>query len=138
MQANNKTPAPRRRLNIFVVDDDVDTVLTLAEMLRDEGHIVHTSANPRSAIEAIQRYKPDVCLLDVVMPGKTGFALVREVLAMNLQVRPVLIAISGVFNSQGDELIAKSAGFDHFVRKGTPPSELVGLIDHYARGASGR
>jgi len=135
MQAtNNKKKAPQLRLGILLVDDDVDTILTLAEMLRDEGHIVHTCANPRVAMEAIRRYKPDVCLFDIVMPGKTGFTLAREVLAMKLEVRPILIAISGVFTSASDEMVAKSAGFDFFVRKGSDPSALLRLITDLAGG----
>ena len=137
MQAtNNKTKAPQPRLGILLVDDDVDTVLTLAEMLRDEGHIVHTCANPRVVMEAIHRYKPDVCLFDIVMPGKTGFTLAREVLAMKLEVRPILIAISGVFNSASDEIVAKSAGFDYFVRKASEPSVLLRLMSKLAGGPS--
>src|SRR3982750_1863165 len=95
---NNKTKAPRPRLGILLVDDDVDTVMTLAEMLRDEGHIVHTCANARIVMEVIQRYKPDICLLDIVMPNKTGFTIAREIIAaITPPERPVLVAISGVF-----------------------------------------
>ena len=136
MQIHNETnnenrPPPRPRLSILIADDDVDTVLTLAELLRDEGHIVHTCANANLVVGAIQRYQPDICLLDIVMPTKTGFTIAREVLAMNLQQRPVLVAISGVFNSKSDEVVATSAGFDHFVRKGADPSELLRLINAY-------
>src|SRR5437868_1610051 len=137
MQAtNNKTKIPQPRLGILLVDDDVDTVHTFAEMLRDEGHIVHTCANPGAAIEAIRRYKPDVCLFDIVMPGKTGFTLAREVLAMKLEIRPILIAISGVFNSASDEIVARSAGFDYFVTKGSDPSVLLRLISDLVGGPS--
>src|SRR2546421_10261920 len=79
VQANNESRAARPRLSILVADDDVDTVLTLAEMLRDEGHIVHTCASAMVVVEAIQRYQPDICLLDIVMPSKTGFTIAREV-----------------------------------------------------------
>jgi CheY-like chemotaxis protein len=134
MQSNNKTQTTPLRLSILIADDDVDTVLTLAEMLRDEGHIVHTCANAKSIVEATQRYKPDICLLDIVMPGKTGFTIAREIQGMKLEHRPVLIAISGVFNSPSDEVVARSAGFDHFVRKGADPGVLLRLIKRYAGG----
>jgi CheY-like chemotaxis protein len=137
MQAhNNRKQQPPPRLSILIADDDVDTVMTLAEILRGEGHIVHTCANAKLVVEVIQRYKPDICLLDIVMPGKTGFTIAREVLAMKLEVRPALIAISGVFNSHSDEVIAKSAGFEHLFRKGRDTGELVRLINSYAADPS--
>jgi CheY-like chemotaxis protein len=135
MESQNKKPGARPRLSILIADDDVDTVMTLAAMLRDEGHIVHTCANARVVIEAIQRYTPDICLLDIVMPNKTGFTIAREIMAnVKLHERPVLIAISGVFTSGSDEVIVKSAGFDHFIRKGSDPAELLQLINSYASG----
>lgn len=135
MQAHNKNAsAPGRRLSILVADDDVDTVLTLAAILREAGHVVHTCADPRIVIEAIQRYQPEVCILDIVMPGKTGFSIAREVNRMNLRNRPVLIALTGVFTKPEHDIVAKGAGFDHFIRKGGEPSELLDLISRLAGG----
>ncbi|MFN2644038.1 MAG: response regulator [Burkholderiales bacterium] len=135
MQADNKKTNPRLRLSILVADDQVDTVLTLAELLRNEGHIVHTCTNASVVAKAVERFKPDICILDIVMPGKTGFAIAREVLALKLEHRPVLIAISGVFNSEADEIVATSAGFDYFIRKAGDPSELLGLLNRLAGGS---
>jgi two-component system OmpR family response regulator len=133
MQATiKKNSAPVRRLSILVADDDVDTVLTLATMLRDDGHIVHTCANANIVIEAVERYQPDVCILDIVMPGKTGFSIARDLLGMKLAKRPILIALTGVFTKASDEVVARTAGFDYFVRKGGEPNELLGLIAELA------
>ena len=134
MQPNKKTPMERRRLSILVADDSVDAVLTLAAILRDEGHGVHTCANASYVTEAIRRYRPDVCILDIVMPGRSGFSIAREVRAMTRQERPVLIAVSGVFDKPGDEIIAKSAGFDYFVPKASEPAELLRVIDEVTEG----
>lgn len=132
MQAHKKNPGTRRQLSVLIADDDVDTVLTLATMLRDEGHVVHTCANAKIVVEAIQRYKPDVCVLDIVMPGKTGFSIARDVYKLELPTRPILIALTGVFTGPDHDVIAKSAGFDYFVRKGSEPSELLHLINQFA------
>jgi DNA-binding response OmpR family regulator len=135
MQAHNRSAsAPGRRLSILIADDDVDAVLTLAAVLRDAGHVVHTCADPRIVVDAIQRYQPEICILDIVMPGKTGFSLAREINRMNLRKRPVLIALTGVFTKPEHDIVAKGAGFDHFVRKGGEPSELLDLIDGLAGG----
>jgi len=57
---------------------------------------------------------------------------VREVLGMKLAKRPILIALTGVFTKSSDEIVARTAGFDHFVRKGDAPDILLGLISEVA------
>jgi DNA-binding response OmpR family regulator len=127
-----KKPTNRRSLSILVADDDRDTLTTLAAMLADEGHVVHICAKATYVLQAIQRYKPDVCVIDIVMPDKTGFSIARDIFALKLPVRPTLIALSGVFTRPSDDVVAKSVGFDYFVRKGTDPSELLRIINHLA------
>jgi len=132
VQASKNAPLVRRSLSILVADDDYDTVLTLSTMLRDEGHIVHTCVNAEFVMEAIRRYKPDICILDIVMPAKTGFSIARDIIALKLPRPPVLVALSGVFSKASDEIILKSAGFDHLLRKGGDPSELFRIINEIA------
>jgi len=122
----------RRSLSILLADDDYDTILTISTMLRDEGHVVHTCVNAEFAMEAVRRYSPDICILDIVMPAKTGFSIARDVIALNLPRRPLLVALSGVFNNASDEIILKSAGFDHLVRKGGDPNDLFRIINEIA------
>ena len=133
MQATTKNPALiRRSLSILLADDDYDTLLTLSTMLRDEGHIVHTCVRAEFVMEAVQRYRPDVCILDIVMPMKTGFSIARDIIALKLLRQPVLVALSGVFSKASDEIILKSAGFDHLVRKGGDPNDLFRIINEVA------
>ena|SRR5436190_12730155 len=94
--------------------------------------VAHACINAHFVIQAVSRYKPEVCILDIVMPGNTGFGIVRELVAMNLARRPLLIALSGVFNKPSDEIVAKTAGFDLLVRKGDEPGELLRIIDELA------
>src|SRR2546423_7895067 len=122
LHAHKKSPAARRPLSILIADDSVDTVLTLSTLLRDQGHLVHTCANANIVIEAIKRHQPDVCILDLVMPGKTGFALAREVRALALEKWPLLIAISGVFTAPKDIGLVKASGFDHLLCKRRIPT----------------
>jgi CheY-like chemotaxis protein len=128
--------APRRSLSVLVADDNIDTILTVAALLRDEGHVVHTCANANIVVEAIRRYKPEVCVIDIVMPGKTGFSIARDVFALKLPQRPVLIALSGVFTRPKDDMVVKSTGFDYLVRKGSEPTELLRIIDRLADGGA--
>jgi DNA-binding response OmpR family regulator len=132
MVLHKEATTKRRSLSILIADDDRDTLTTLAAMLADEGHVVHSCAKATFVLQAIQRYKPDVCVIDIVMPGKTGFSIAREVFALKLAARPILIALSGVFTRPSDDVVAKSVGFDYFVRKGAHPRELLRIINHVA------
>ncbi len=106
--------------------------MTLAAVLTDEGHVVHTCLKGTACVDAIKRYQPNVCIIDIVMPEKTGFSVARDVYALKLSNRPTLIALSGVFTRPKDDIVAKSAGFDYLIRKGSDPAELLRLIDHLA------
>jgi CheY-like chemotaxis protein len=131
MQAKSRSAA-LPALSILIADDDPDTMLTLSELLRDEGHVVHTCANAAFVPEAVVRYQPDVCILDIVMPRKTGFALAREIAAMKLAKRPVLIAMTGVFAKPADRVPVLGAGFDHVMSKSASPDELLRLLEEIA------
>ena len=132
MQAHNNSPAARPRLNVFVADDEVDTIMTLAAILRDEGHTVQTCASGSLALGMIERCQPDVCILDISMPLKNGFDLARDIRNLELPRRPVLIAVSGVYTRPSEQLLARSVGYDHFMAKPTDPRELVALLETVA------
>lgn len=127
-----RLPRETRPLSILVVDDEPDMVHTLAALLGHAGHVVHVCTNPAFAVDTIRRVEPDVCVLDIVMPRKTGFSIARAVWALPLRHRPALIALSGIFTTPKDEVVAKSAGFDQLVPKGSDPAELLGIISGLA------
>ena len=103
--------------------------MTLAAILESEGHIVHTVTNGALVMEAVRRFKPEVCILDIEMPGESGYTLARAISEEQKADRPVLIAISGKWKSQTDRLLAKSVGFDHFFLKPADPDQLIAVLD---------
>src|SRR5437764_898889 len=86
-----------RSLRILIVDDNQDTLLTLGAWLKADGHVIRTLANGTRAIEAVSEFEPDVCILDIQMPGANGFVIGRELGETYGAARPFLIAISGKF-----------------------------------------
>ena len=63
--------------SLLVVDDD-DTRETLAELLRDEGYAVSTARDGAQALELLEAERPDLVLLDIVMPRTTGIELLSR------------------------------------------------------------
>jgi twitching motility two-component system response regulator PilH len=64
---------------ILVVDDSRTELVHLGEMLRGAGYEVETAQNVDDARVKLEQFKPDLVLMDVVMPGKNGFQFTREI-----------------------------------------------------------
>ena len=129
VNAASKTAArPRKAVSVLIADDNEDTVKTLAAILSDEGHTAHTITNGALVMEGVNRFKPEVCILDIDMPGRSGYSLAREIVQVYGDRRPVLVAISGKFYTQTDQLLARALGFDYFFKKPTEPDEIIAVL----------
>ena len=135
MNAASKQAQPAPALSILVVDDEMDTVQTLAAILADEGHAVHTVTHGALVMDAVERYKPNVCIIDIEMPGKDGYTVAREIVKEfeHKGPRPLLIAISGRWKSQTDKLLARMVGFDHFLLKPADPQAILEVLHEKPR-----
>jgi DNA-binding response OmpR family regulator len=118
----------RRALRVLVADDEPDTVLTLIELLRQEGHEAHGVREGGAVMPAIREFDPDVVLLDISMPDMTGWDVARKVRQVCGQERPLLIAISGVYKQSADQILGKLAGFNYYLAKPYDPSVLIALL----------
>jgi DNA-binding response OmpR family regulator len=124
-----------RSLRLVVADDDRDTVSTLSAILADEGHRVvgvHTGA---AAVMEIRRGPPDAVLVDISMPGMSGYAVAREVRRLYGELAPMLVAISGKWTGQTDRMVSKLAGFHYFLEKPCDPRVLLSLLAPLKRQA---
>lgn len=133
-----KAIAKRQGLSILIADDDRDTVETLTAILMDEGHTVHKVYRGDYVLEAVRRYKPAVCILDIEMPGKSGYAVAQELTLRLGSDRPILVAISGVWTRKSEQLLAQTVGFDRFFTKPADPGELLAFLDEAGSGNTAR
>ena len=131
MIASRTYPAsapPRRNLRLIVCDDERDTVATLCEILRDEGdHVRETHAGVQ-AIREVRAAPPDAVIVDINMPGISGYEVAREVRRLYGEFAPVMIAISGKWTGQTDRMLSKLAGFEYFLEKPCDPQVLLSLL----------
>jgi two-component system OmpR family response regulator len=119
---------PPRRLRVLVVDDERDTVLTMMELLRDEGHETRGLYKPGEVMAAMQAFDPDVVLVDIAMPEMSGWDVAREIRRHYGELRPLLIAISGLYKQSADQVLGKLAGFNHYIAKPYDPAVLLALL----------
>jgi signal transduction histidine kinase len=126
---SNKPAAPsitlRRR--ILIADDNRDSAETLAALLRLEGHDVTSVHDGPVALSAFGEIKPDVALLDIGMPGLTGYEVARRMRQSNSGASLTLIAITG-WGQDIDKERAYAAGFDHHLTKPVDPHRLAELL----------
>lgn len=124
-------PARRRRLRVLVADDERDQVATLAAILQDEGHEVREVYRGSEVLRMVRDFDPDVALIDIGMPGMTGYDVAREVRDACGMQRPLLIAVTG-WKQSSDRILAKLAGFDHHLPKPFETEALLELIEPLA------
>ncbi len=126
-------PAPSLPLRVLIVDDDRDTVLSLTLLLQTEGHQIKGVATAAAAWNVIRGFDPDVVLLDIGLPDKSGYELAREFRRWYGALRPVIIAVTG-WNQGSDKILSQIAGCDHHVGKPYDPQLLLGLLAPLAAG----
>ncbi len=116
--------APR---SVLVADDNPDGLESMAALLSMHGHEVHVARDGHEALAQAQRVRPDVVLLDIGMPGLTGYEVAARIRASDWGQEMLLVALTGWGQAQDQER-ARAAGFDHHVTKPVDLERLLALL----------
>lgn len=119
----NQQPPPKRVLRILIVDDDRDAVVTLSALLKEDGHEVIAAYSGAGILALVRSREPDAVLLDIGMPGATGFEVARELRLRLGRACPTLIAITAWTQPTAREM-GRTAGFSHYLTKPYAAAEL--------------
>jgi len=114
---------------ILVVDDNRDLVDTTVHLLRSMGHDAMGYYSGISASSCVTEFDPDIVLLDIGLPGQSGWAVARQIRERMPGKRPVLIGHSGAYTTDADKALAEVVGFDYYVVKGPDAKELISVIE---------
>jgi PAS domain S-box-containing protein len=106
----------RNKKRVLVIEDNRDSAETLAAMLDAMGHEAFVAHDGVEGIELFSRVKPSVVLLDVGLPGISGFEVAEQLRATIAGTDTRIIAVTG-YGSESDRQRARASGFDHHLVK---------------------
>ena len=119
--------AGRRKQSILVVEDNEVNAALLRELLASRGYPAVAVHNAAEAEAEIRREAPDLILLDVIMPGKSGYELCRE-LKNDPRTRLIPIVIITGLSAHEDRVKSIKAGADDFLTKPISSEELFARV----------
>ena len=109
---------------IFIADDESGFVSTLTSRLEFEGFETTTAADGKAAMEMIPDEKPDLILLDIMMPAMNGYQVCRE-LKENPDTSSIPILMLTAKSQESDKFWGQEAGADAYVTKPFDMDELI-------------
>ncbi len=112
---------------ILVVDDDPEIVRLVRGYLTQAGYQVLTAANGATAVAALRREKPDLIILDLMLPDRDGWDITRFVRGdRQLQATPIIMLTARIEDT--DKIVGLEMGADDYVTKPFNPRELVARV----------
>jgi two-component system CheB/CheR fusion protein len=119
-------------LCVLVVDDSPATVETTRVLLELWGHVTLIARDGPAAIQAADRFRPDVMFLDIGLPRLDGYEVARQVRRLAGK-QPVIICITG-YGRDEDRRRSREAGCDHHFLKPADPDVLARLLQTIEAG----
>ena len=117
--------APTGPADILIVEDEPKMAALLGDYLRAEGHLPRTLADGREVVPAVRARRPDLVLLDLMLPGRDGLEVCREL--RSFSDVPLIMLTARV--EEADRLLGLDLGADDYICK-TPfsPREIVARV----------
>jgi DNA-binding response OmpR family regulator len=111
---------------VLIVDDEPNIVLSLEFLMRQKGYETRVAADGEEAIREVERFEPDLILLDVMLPKKDGFEVCQAIRAGGRAgIKIVMLTAKG---RETEIAKGRALGADDYVTKPFSTRELVGLV----------
>ena len=118
-------------MRILIVDDDAPNVKMISFLLREEGYDVVSVDNGPAALELVDRERPDLIILDVMMPHMDGFEVCRRI-RQRLDVPIIFLSAKG---ETADKVTGLQLGADDYLAKPFEPAEFMARVKAVLRRA---
>ena len=124
---NSSSRVTPRVYRILLVEDNLDFVHTTAMLLKEMGHSVDYAVNGYVAFEVARRFRPDVVLCDLGLPGVTGFEVCQQI-RKDPELQAVRIIALTAYDDDAYRKRAEQVGFDAYYTKPLDPAALYELF----------
>jgi DNA-binding response OmpR family regulator len=114
---------------VLIIDDDPKLCRLLTEFLSGFGFMVHTALAPQEGLKKLRRHKPDMVILDVMLPEMNGFDLCKKI-RLDSSVPIIMLTARG---EPMDRIVGLELGADDYLAKPFEPRELVARIQAVLR-----
>lgn len=119
--------ADEGKVKVLAVDDSNFMLAVVSSFLKDSRfELVATAKNGKEAMDQYQQHRPDVVLLDIVMPGETGIDTLSQLLTVDAKARVIMVSSLGTEQVVLDCL---KRGAKNFLQKPFEKEDLVGLLE---------
>ena len=118
---------------ILIIDDDVKLNQLLVDFLREFGFKTITATRPEEGLKKLRQEAPDLIILDVMLPGMSGFEVCKTIRQSNT-VPIIMLTARGMVT---DKVVGLELGADDYLPKPFEPRELVARIQSVLRRAHG-
>ncbi|MGE5521729.1 MAG: response regulator transcription factor [Candidatus Dadabacteria bacterium] len=116
-----------KKAKVLYVEDETFLAKIVSESLQSRGYEVQLEEDGAKALEVFQRTKPDVCVLDIMLPNKDGFAIADEIRERNDQVPIIFLSAK---SQTGDVVNGFKVGGNDYIRKPFSIEELIVRIEN--------
>ena len=120
---------------ILVVDDDQDILTTIQAVFEPTGAVIDTANNGNKAVELAEKNAPDLIILDMMLPGRSGFLVLEKIKARKPRnAKPYVIMITG---NQGGrhKMYAETLGVSEYFTKPVKMDKLIATAERLVGGA---
>jgi len=124
-------PALERGCKVLVADDNRDSAESLALVMRMWGYQVYLAHSGTEALQIGARERPEAFILDIGMPGMSGYEVARSIRSQSWGSHVLLLAVTG-WGASEDVERARQAGFDEHMTKPVDPARVDALLAAYA------
>jgi len=133
VKTQGPAPGQPRKTKILLVDDDPDFVMATTLVLQEAGYDVVTTLRGREAVPKAREEKPDLIILDVIMPDRDGFVVCEDLKADAELASIPVIMLTSFAERKGETSIAVTGGMlleaEDYVDKPVRPAELLRRIE---------
>ncbi len=109
---------------ILVVDDELPILNLVSAYLKPEGYEVYTASDGNAGLKAARAYKPDILILDIMLPGMDGI----ELLSRLRRESDLYVILLTARTEETDKIVGLSMGADDYMTKPFSPRELVARV----------